>query len=609
VLTFTNLSEAGDIFTRQAFPTTGYLEISFDYLGLAKPGSVAGDLGGFFGFSSSLAGKFPTPADSFFAGTKENYGPVSLLDNGEWHRVSHRFRADGMPPLHLVIEDFVESGGVAGDAYFDNITVKAMAGPITVPVIAGPVTNPANGHLYYLLAEDTWQNSEVEAVLLGGHLVTINDKAEQEWVFSTFGSYARTNRSLWIGLREVDVSKNHQWVSGEPITYTRWNRNQPSGGIESFVHMIKVGNGYGHPPGEWNDLPSPLAAPYPEFDPICGVVEVVPSAKPVPPRAASAGRHQNLLANADFELESEPGKPAQWSTFDWADGKLDIKFEWSNESHGGKRSLAISSKEGGDGLWYQTVKLEPYQDYRFSGWVKTQDIVSKGGHGVWFEVGSPGTRPIHFAREPLRGSQDWQRIETVFNSLLWGDLRMVCYFGGAGTITGKVFFDDLSIVRMQEVPRIEGRIVNGSFEEADGDWPLGWSVRCWFDWAPKFEHAKTGRTGSRSVKISAQPHRTGLWTFIAKVKRNTSYRLSGWIRTENLAGARANLDVGADGSFAPENRHFSTEGLQETRDWTPISVTFPAGTNDWVQIACQLSGGDTAAGHAWFDDIKLEENP
>ena len=32
--------------------------------------------------------------------------------------------------------------------------------------------------------------------------------------------------------------------------------------------------------------------------------------------------------------------------------------------------------------------------------------------------------------------------------------------------------------------------------------------------------------------------------------------------------------------------------------------------HDWIQIACQLTGsGDTAAGHAWFDDIELEEIP
>ena len=53
------------------------------------------------------------------------------------------------------------------------------------------MTNSANGHVYFLLTENTWQNSELEAVRFGGHLVTINDAAEQDWVFSTFGSVPR----------------------------------------------------------------------------------------------------------------------------------------------------------------------------------------------------------------------------------------------------------------------------------------------------------------------------------------------------------------------------------------------------------------------------------
>src|SRR5262249_44295001 len=130
---------------------------------------------------------------------------------------------------------------------------------LNAAILAGPVTNPTNGHKYYLLTEDTWQNSESQAIGLGGHLVTINDQAEQDWVFSTFGTYAGTTRSLWIGLREVGSEGNYEWVSGEPVTYTHWCCNQPdnSGGNESYVHMINIGNIYGHPGGGWNDLDSP----------------------------------------------------------------------------------------------------------------------------------------------------------------------------------------------------------------------------------------------------------------------------------------------------------------------------------------------------------------
>ncbi len=317
----------------------------------------------------------------------------------------------------------------------------------------------------------------------------------------------------------------------------------------------------------------------------------------------------NLLANGDFELEGEPGKPAQWSTFDWSDGKSDIKFEWSTEAHSGKRSVAISSKEKGDGNWFQSVTVQPWQNYRFSGWVKTEGVESKGGQGAYIDA-SPGQGAnMRNARNIIRGSNDWQRLETVFNALPCNNLVMQCIFGSWGPVAGKAWFDDVSLVAMKEISRGEGQMVNGSFEEADEGWPLGWSVRTWAFSATKFAHAKTGHTGSRSIKITAQPFRSGVWIFMAKVKRNASYKLSGWIRTENLTGgARASLGVV---EFLPNpSPAVFTEGLAETRDWTPVSVTVASAQNDWIQIGCQLTeGGDTAAGDAWFDDIELEEVP
>jgi hypothetical protein len=155
------------------------------------------------------------------------------------------------------------------------VTMLAAAVTSRAATLAGPIVNPANGHTYYLLTTDTWQNSELQAVALGGHLATINDQAEQTWVFSTFGSYGGVNRSLWLGLREVGAEGNYQWVSQESLTYTHWNRNQPdnANGTESYVHMINVGNVYGHPGGEWNDLRSPNTD-FSTFNPLCGVVEV-----------------------------------------------------------------------------------------------------------------------------------------------------------------------------------------------------------------------------------------------------------------------------------------------------------------------------------------------
>ncbi len=159
-------------------------------------------------------------------------------------------------------------------ATFVFIVLTYIAGSaLYAGVLTGPITNPDNRHTYYLLTEDTWQNSETQAVLLGGHLSTINDQAEQDWVFATFSSFGGTNRSLWIGLSDASQEGRFSWVSGEPVSYTHWYPNQPDNafGGENYVHMIP--GGVGETPGFWNDLASPDNNRA-DFRPLCGVVEV-----------------------------------------------------------------------------------------------------------------------------------------------------------------------------------------------------------------------------------------------------------------------------------------------------------------------------------------------
>jgi hypothetical protein len=85
-------------------------------------------------------------------------------------------------------------------------------------ILAGPFTNPSNAHLYFLLSTNVPQLAEAEAVSLGGHLVTINDASEQEWVFSKFGPLAGSHR-MWIGLTDSRVNGRWEWMSGEPFIY------------------------------------------------------------------------------------------------------------------------------------------------------------------------------------------------------------------------------------------------------------------------------------------------------------------------------------------------------------------------------------------------------
>jgi len=116
---------------------------------------------------------------------------------------------------------------------------------------AVPVYNPATCH-WYDVVYGNWNEAETMAVdILGGHLVTINDEAEQLWLVNTFGGYA----DFWIGLWQPDPApadepdKGWEWISGEPVSYTNWLLNEPNNSppSEDFA-MMNFQN-----PGKWND--------------------------------------------------------------------------------------------------------------------------------------------------------------------------------------------------------------------------------------------------------------------------------------------------------------------------------------------------------------------
>lgn len=117
---------------------------------------------------------------------------------------------------------------------------------------AAPIFNPGTGHWYDTVYGD-WFSAEANAVALGGHLVTINDAAEQAWLIDTFGS----NLFYWIGFNDITAEGNWVWVSGEPVTYTNWMDGEPNNWAEEDVAVMnwarKDFNGIPVPPFQWND--------------------------------------------------------------------------------------------------------------------------------------------------------------------------------------------------------------------------------------------------------------------------------------------------------------------------------------------------------------------
>tara|TARA_B100000459_G_C8597418_1_gene210371 strand:+ start:2370 stop:6005 length:3636 start_codon:yes stop_codon:yes gene_type:complete len=135
--------------------------------------------------------------------------------------------------------------------------------------ILDTAVNPQNNHTYHLLSASSWEDAADAARGLDGFLTTINDEAENQWIFDTFSTFDNQSRHLWTGLSSSGDDGYYKWHDGAPFYYNNWGDSQPSqGGDEDFVHIASTNMG-NIMPGTWNDLEND-----PQYFPVYGVVEV-----------------------------------------------------------------------------------------------------------------------------------------------------------------------------------------------------------------------------------------------------------------------------------------------------------------------------------------------
>lgn len=174
------------------------------------------------------------------------------------------------------------------------ISVLAAIWLITALVVAFPssclsapsqwtISSGGNGHFYDRVAPPegvTWTEARDEATastFLGesGHLVTVNSEEEWNFIIETF-----PQDWTWIGLSDEAQEGTFQWVTGEPLTFTRWIPGEPnnSGGIEDYV-FYQRSSGLDGDFG-WNDFPN-YRNVFTSALPIGYVVEFVPEPSPL----------------------------------------------------------------------------------------------------------------------------------------------------------------------------------------------------------------------------------------------------------------------------------------------------------------------------------------
>ena len=189
-------------------------------------------------------------------------------------------------------------------------------GSLTVSVLA-PVIDAATGHAYLVVPKQLdWYTARDAASALvfqgqAGHLVTIGDQAERDFLVSSL-----TFDRAWIGLEQDTSSSIYSepaggwgWVTGEIFSFTSWRAGEPNDSPAGENHAEMFAD------GTWNDaefFSGVVGAYIVEFEPgaLAFCQPANPSSVGTPVTLADSGPGGGV-----YHLEATGGPPGEFGIF------------------------------------------------------------------------------------------------------------------------------------------------------------------------------------------------------------------------------------------------------------------------------------------------------
>ncbi len=147
---------------------------------------------------------------------------------------------------------------------------------------------------------------------------------------------------------------------------------------------------------------------------------------------------------------------------------------------------------------------------------------------------------------------------------------------------------------------VKNLVGNSGFEKGVANEADLWTTSTWSG-EPVLGIAEIGRTGNRSAVISSQSGADASWSYRLKVKPNKDYRVSVWIKTEDVAGG----GMGALVNVHELQLEGKSDGLKGDNDWTEITLEFNSGRHENLLLNCLFGGWGRATGTAWYDDVEV----
>ena len=121
-------------------------------------------------------------------------------------------------------------------------------------------------HRYEIIEKTlTWKEAKAYCEKLGGHLVTITSKEEQEYIEKLISKYNNEKARFWMGATDEEKEGVWKWITGEEFSYTNWGEKEPDSFFSSQNYMLMHGyelETYGIKFGQWDDVSNTDKATY-----------------------------------------------------------------------------------------------------------------------------------------------------------------------------------------------------------------------------------------------------------------------------------------------------------------------------------------------------------
>ncbi len=175
-------------------------------------------------------------------------------------------------------------------------------------------------------------------------------------------------------------------------------------------------------------------------------------------------------------------------------------------------------------------------------------------------------------------------------------------------IEGVPVRDALFITRQGQAthqPDNPTQVLNGGFEEAEGNHFAGWSLQDDEGTTTFADHEVVhgGKTSLRMESVGKNQYRHCRLAQPIELTPHRQYHISCWVRSENLVPADPEIKIlTADSEHAIS---FQTVRTQATQDWTRWDLIFNSLDHQRAMLYLGSWGGEE--GKFWLDDLNIEE--